>query len=194
MNLDFRRRPISNLTSHSPIMVNHPLLCTHTRLDAMLPCIWDASMPHNISCIISNSRHEIFIHHVNISTSMHRHKIFTHCMLFNYQAITRKRSLNWDLNPMRHHPTSTFKTHNTSKNNFFFQKLCLCQDKELLSRPGHGLERLSSWSYARAMSHYEARHVVRCVRLAYHPASLRPRKPGRYLPIQGPENQFSALF
>ena len=90
VSLDFGRCLISELTIHSSRMVNQPSLCTHTRLNAMLLCIWDASMPHNIWCIISNSWHENFIHHVNISTSMHRHKIFTHCMLFNYPAITQK--------------------------------------------------------------------------------------------------------
>ena len=86
----------------------------------MLPCIWSARMPHYVTCIISNSWHEIFIHHVNISPSMHRHKIFTHCMLFNYQGITRKRSLNWDLNQTRHHLASTLRTHNKKKNFFLF--------------------------------------------------------------------------
>ena len=114
MSLDFERCPISELTTHSPRMVNQPLLCTHTRLNAMLPCIWDARMPHNMSYIFSNSWHEILIHHVNISARMHRHKISKQCMLFKYQEITRKRSLNWDLNPTRHHLASTVKTGNNT--------------------------------------------------------------------------------
>ena len=63
---------------------------------------------------------KFFIHHVNTSTSVHQHKIFTHCMLFNYQEITHKRSLNWDFNPTRHHPVSTFKTRNKTKLFYFF--------------------------------------------------------------------------
>ena len=41
-------------------------------------------------------------------------------MLFNYQTKTRKSPLNWDLNPTRHHPASTFKTRNKIKFHFFF--------------------------------------------------------------------------
>ena len=67
VSLDFGCYLISKLTIHSPRMVNQSLLCTHTRLDAMLSCIWDASMPPNISCIISNSWQIIFIHHINMS-------------------------------------------------------------------------------------------------------------------------------
>ena len=61
----------------------------------------------------------------------YQHKILTHCMLFNYQAITRKRSLNWDFNPTRHDPTLTFKTRNKIKNKnfilfyFFFSRNCV---------------------------------------------------------------------
>ena len=84
-------------------------------------------MPHNITCIISNSWHEILILHVNILASMYWHKIFTHCMLFNYHAITPKRSLNWDLNTTRHHPASMFETRNKTRKKklfyFFFSEI-----------------------------------------------------------------------
>ena len=46
VTIDFGRCPISELIAHSPRMVNQPSLCTHTQLNAMLLCIWNASMPY----------------------------------------------------------------------------------------------------------------------------------------------------
>ena len=55
-----------------------------------------------------------FIHnisYVNMSRACINIILFTHRMLFNYQVITHKRSLIWDLNSTRQHPTSTLQTH-----------------------------------------------------------------------------------
>ena len=54
MSLNLGRCPISELTTHSPRMVNLPSLCTHTRLDAMLPSICNANIMEisHVTCMM----------------------------------------------------------------------------------------------------------------------------------------------
>ena len=128
---------------------------------------------------------------------MHRHKIFTHCMLFNYQAITRKRSLNWDLGSTRHHPTSTFQTH-IKKQIFFFQNTVSLSRQSCRARAPVARAQTANSAYTcRVAPHGRACHTpcahvtgvlcTLCVRLACLPGWLLTQKPSCDQPVQGPE-------
>ena len=164
------------------------------------------------------------MHHSHSSsthqTSMHQHKICMHRMLFNYQTITHKSPLNWDFNPTRHHPASTFKTRN--KTNFFLnyctsitievslsQKIIFVTTENLRRdcsvAPGL-VARPDPFSRTRSVSCHTARCVScgrRVVRVA-HPISFIKRAlcawlaycPGWVVTClsRDPKNQFSAQF
>ena len=124
MSLDFGRCPISKFTTHSPRMVNNPYYAPTPDLTRCYRA-YGVQVCHimlHISFPIHGKQFFSFI--TNLMSICQRACIniilFTHRMKFNHQAITHNRSLIWDLNSTRHHPTSTFQTHKKNKNLFIY--------------------------------------------------------------------------
>ena len=148
MSLDFGRCPISDLTAHSPRMVNQRSLCTHTRLNAMLPCIWNASMPYNVTCIISNLWLLIFIHHINMSKAYIDINSFHTLHVIQLPNNNTQKSL--ELGPQSNEVSSGLNIQNKKQNkiSFFFKIMSLSRQRTpvttSMSRSERGRVRPSS--------------------------------------------------
>ena len=94
VSLDFGSCLISELTTHSPRMVNNPYYALAPDLTRCYCAYGMQGMPHYVTCIISNSRQIIFSFITNLMSICQRSCIsiilFTHRMLFNYQVTGRK--------------------------------------------------------------------------------------------------------